>query len=151
MRKKKKKQTNSKKQLSFLIVLILCGIITAYQTTNSKEKTTAPEQTEGTVQSAPQNSDIYIKQTTAPGTPEILLQRTGYLVSYNSNIRIANWVARKLTPRTFKKKIPSESITSVPTPTCPKVKPSPRKTIKVVAGTVGTFVRQVTTNGTVKP
>ena len=121
MRKKKKKQTNSKKQLSFLIVLILCGIITAYQTTNSKEKTTAPEQTEGTVQSAPQNSDIYIKQTTAPGTPEILLQRTGYLVSYNSNIRIANWVAWKLTPERLKEN--TERINNFrPDPDLPKSK-----------------------------
>lgn len=66
--KKKKKQTNSKKQLSFLIVLILCGIITAYQTTNSKEKTTAPEQTEGTVQSAPK-IPIYTSSKPLPQAP----------------------------------------------------------------------------------
>lgn len=150
MRKKKKKQTNSKKQLSFLIVLILCGIITAYQTTNSKEKTTAPEQTEGTVQSAPQNSDIYIKQTTAPGTPEILLQRTGYLVSYNSNIRIANWVAWKLTPERLKEN--TERINNFrPDPDLPKSKAVTTQDYKGSGGTVGTFVRQVTTNGTVKP
>ena len=94
MRKKKKKQTNSKKQLVLLIILIICGIATAYQTTSSKEKTAASEQTETIIQNLPLNSDIYIKQTTAPGTPEILLQRTGYLVSYNSNTRIANWAGR---------------------------------------------------------
>ena len=102
MRKKKKKQTNSKKQLTLLIILIICGIITTYQTTNSKEKATGTEKTETIVQNLPLNSDIYIKQTTTPGTPEILLQRTGYLVSYNSNTRIANWVAWKLTPERLK-------------------------------------------------
>ena len=121
MRKKKKKQTNSKKQLVFLIVLIICGIVTAYQTTNSKEKTAGPEQTEITVQSTPQNSDIYIKQTTAPSTPEILLQRTGYLVSYNSNTRIANWVAWKLTPERLKEN--TERINNFrPDPDLPKSK-----------------------------
>jgi len=64
MRKKKKKQTNSKKQLTLLIILIICGIVTAYQTTNSKEKVTGTEQTETIVQNLPLNSDIYIKQTT---------------------------------------------------------------------------------------
>lgn len=144
MRKKKKKQTNSKKQLTLLIILIICGIVTTYQTTNSKEKATGTEQTETIVQNLPLNSDIYIKQTTTPGTPEILLQRTGYLVSYNSNTRIANWVAWKLTPERLKE-IPSESITFVLTLTCLKVKPSLHKTIKVVVGTADIFVRQVTT------
>ena len=121
MRKKKKKQTNSKKQLVLLIVLIICGIVTAYQTTNSKEKTAGPEQTEVTVQSIPKNSDIYIKQTTAPSTPEILLQRTGYLVSYNSNTRIANWVTWKLTPERLKEN--TERINNFrPDPDLPKSK-----------------------------
>lgn len=104
-----------KNQLMLLILLIIGGIITAYQTTNSKENaadTTSsttiveqkktPQQKETRQQTSQQStlqpSDAYIKQTTAPGTPEILLQRTGYLVSYNSNTRIANWVAWKLTP-----------------------------------------------------
>lgn len=103
-----------KNQLMLLILLIIGGIITAYQTTNSKESAAesastttiveqkTPQQKETrqktSQQSTLQLSDAYIKQTTAPGTPEILLQRTGYLVSYNSNTRIANWVAWKLTP-----------------------------------------------------
>lgn len=121
MRKKKKKQTNSKKQLVLLIVLIICGIVTTYQTTNSKEKATGTEQTETTVQNLPLNSDIYIKQTTTPGTPEILLQRTGYLVSYNSNTRIANWVAWKLTPERLKEN--TERINNFrPDPDLPKSK-----------------------------
>lgn len=81
-----------------LILLMVCGIITAYQTTNSKEDAVNNKPIETVSPSTLQNSDIYIKQTTATGTPEILLQRTGYLVSYNSNTRIANWVAWKLTP-----------------------------------------------------
>lgn len=121
MRKKKKKQTNSKKQLVLLIVLIICGIVTTYQTTNSKEKVTGTEQTETIVQNLPLNSDIYIKQTTTPGTPEILLQRTGYLVSYNSNTRIANWVAWKLTPERLKEN--TERINNFrPDPDLPKSK-----------------------------
>ena len=121
MRKKKKKQTNSKKQLTLLIILIICGIITTYQTTNSKEKVTGTEQTETIVQNLPLNSDIYIKQTTTPGTPEILLQRTGYLVSYNSNTRIANWVAWKLTPERLKEN--TERINNFrPDPDLPKSK-----------------------------
>ena len=121
MRKKKKKQTNSKKQLTLLIILIICGIITTYQTTNSKEKATGTEKTETIVQNLPLNSDIYIKQTTTPGTPEILLQRTGYLVSYNSNTRIANWVAWKLTPERLKEN--TERINNFrPDPDLPKSK-----------------------------
>jgi len=121
MRKKKKKQTNSKKQLTLLIILIICGIVTTYQTTNSKEKATGTEQIETIVQNLPLNSDIYIKQTTAPATPEILLQRTGYLVSYNSNTRIANWVAWKLTPERLKEN--TERINNFrPDPDLPKSK-----------------------------
>ena len=56
-----------------------------------------------------------------PGTPEILLQRTGYLVSYNSNTRIANWVAWKLTPERLKEN--TERINNFrPDPDLPKSK-----------------------------
>lgn len=99
MRKKNKKQKNSKNQLMLLIVLIICGIVTAYQTINSKEDAADSKPTATAAQSTIfQSSDAYIKQTTAPDTPEILLQHTGYLVSYNSKTRIANWVAWKLIP-----------------------------------------------------
>lgn len=98
MKKKRKKQANSMKQLMLLIALIVGGIITAYQTTNSKESTAKDAPQAISAQSPLQATDAYIKQNTAPGTPEILLQRNGYLASYNSKTRIANWVAWKLTP-----------------------------------------------------
>jgi endonuclease G len=83
MRKKKKKQTNSKKQVVLLIILIICGIATAYQTTSSKEKTAASEQTETIIQNLPLNSDIYIKQTTAPAPPKYFCNApdTSYLIT----------------------------------------------------------------------
>lgn len=102
MRKTSKKQKNNKSQLMLLILFIVCSIITTYQTTNSKEDSAAHQTQENTAQSILPNSDAYIKQNTASGTPEILLQRTGYLVSYNPNTRIANWVAWKLTPERLK-------------------------------------------------
>ena len=104
-----------------LIVFIVCGILTAYQTINSKKDAVNSKPIEAVSQSNLQNSDIYIKQTTAPATPEILLQRTGYLVSYNSNTRIANWVAWKLTPERLKEN--TERINSFrPDPDLPKSK-----------------------------
>lgn len=86
------------KQLILLIVLIVGGIFAAYQTTNLEENIGNERSETTSARSNLSHSDAYIKQTTAPGTPEILLQRTGYLVSYNSKTRIANWVAWKLTP-----------------------------------------------------
>ncbi|WP_294634925.1 DNA/RNA non-specific endonuclease [uncultured Bacteroides sp.] len=102
MRKTNKKQKNSKSQLMLLILLIVCSIITTYQTTNSKEDSAAHQPQGNIAQSILPYSDAYIKQNTASDTPEILLQRTGYLVSYNSNTRIANWVVWKLTPGRLK-------------------------------------------------
>ena len=52
-----------------LIVFIVCGILTAYQTINSKKDAVNSKPIEAVSQSNLQNSDIYIKQTTAPATP----------------------------------------------------------------------------------
>lgn len=81
-----------------LIVLIVSGIVTAYQATNAGKNAAGGRRTENVVRKPLQDSDDYIRQTTASGTPEILLQRTGYLASYNPDTRIANWVSWELTP-----------------------------------------------------
>lgn len=91
-----------KKQLLILILLIISALITAYESAREETDKTVTEAFTPTSSNLLQNPDACILQTVAPSSPEILLQRTGYLVSYNYKTRVANWVAWKLTPERLK-------------------------------------------------
>lgn len=91
----------------FYILLIALGILTIYW--KSERQASVPLNAQETIEnklSVPKQNierdtslTLYICPRTFVGSPEVLLKREGYIVSYNPEKKIANWVGWKLTPQ----------------------------------------------------
>ncbi len=93
MARKKKKQS----QGVYYLILFICAVCLAYEPvakilSDTRQKTSTPAKIELT---AGTRLEIPAK---LKNVPEQILQRKGYTVSYNKDLKIPNWVAWELTP-----------------------------------------------------
>ena len=91
--RKKKKQS----QGVYYLILFICAVCLAYEPvakilSDTRQKTSTPAKIELT---AGTRLEIPAK---LKNVPEQILQRKGYTVSYNKDLKIPNWVAWELTP-----------------------------------------------------
>ena len=93
MARKKKKQS----QGVYYLILFICAVCLAYEPvakilSDTRQKTSTPAKIELT---AGTRLEIPAK---LKNVSEQILQRKGYTVSYNKDLKIPNWVAWELTP-----------------------------------------------------
>ena len=96
--------------------MFICAVCLAYEPvakilSDTRQKTSTPAKIELT---AGTRLEIPAK---LKNVPEQILQRKGYTVSYNKDLKIPNWVAWELTPENWWS-VKAVQTSSCPTPTC---------------------------------